>query len=485
MKHSEALECFQKAIQINNRLFEVHNNCGVALRNLKRPEEALQHFDIALAGRPDIPEAHNNRGLALFELNRHDEALVSYDNAISLKSDFVEAYSNRGNALQALKRYDQALVSYDRAISLNPQFCDAHLNRAAVFHELGLLDNALECYERALEISPDRADALTYKSIILLKLGDYRAGFDLYAKRFEGIEGMKPVSNSPAAHIPRWDGVPFEGNLLLWREQGIGDEILYASLLSLITDNRMNVVVFADKRLHSIYKRSFPNVQIFEGKSAADFGGFGAQAAIGELGSLLGVDPGKLSQRRYPYMISDPVRRSSIREAAPFNNAKPVCGISWRSAAKNIGAKKSVLLSDLAPLITMPDISFVNLQYGDVTDEINAARRDLGVTIHQIEGLDVTNDIDGLLALIDACDIVFTTSNVTAHLAGAIGKKTVVLVSSGNALLWYWSAAPHNSWYPSVRIVGQETHGDWHRPIMEAADLIRSCLFESQSDGRS
>jgi ADP-heptose:LPS heptosyltransferase len=153
-----------------------------------------------------------------------------------------------------------------------------------------------------------------------------------------------------------------------------------------------------------------------------------------------------------------------------------VCGIAWRSANKQFGGEKSIALADMAPVLEAAGLSFVNLQYGSVDAEIEQAREALGVSIHQVPGLDVFNDIDGLLALIDACDLVVTTSNVTAHLAGAMGKRGCVMVPYAKGRIWYWHLKDAFSlWYPSLRVFYQEDPKSWSSTIRAVALWVKDC----------
>ena len=146
-----------------------------------------------------------------------------------------------------------------------------------------------------------------------------------------------------------------------------------------------------------------------------------------------------------------------------------LCGISWRSGNKRMGASRSLGLADLAPVLTLPGFSFVNLQYGEVAADIAALRERLGVNVQQAMGVDVFHDIDGLLALIDLCDVVLTIDNVTAHLAGALGKASIVLVPTGRGRYWYWGGEERSIWYPSLKLVYQEEVGAWGPGIASAA----------------
>jgi predicted O-linked N-acetylglucosamine transferase (SPINDLY family) len=148
------VELIKRAIGLNPKVAEAHNNLGNALMDLKRPAEALASCDKAITLKPDYAEAHYNRGNALMDLKRPAEALASYDKAIALKPNFAEPHSNRGNALMVLQRPAEALASYDKAIALKPDFADAHSNRGSVFHKLKRHEEAASAYAKVLAIEP-------------------------------------------------------------------------------------------------------------------------------------------------------------------------------------------------------------------------------------------------------------------------------------------------------------------------------------------
>jgi ADP-heptose:LPS heptosyltransferase len=264
--------------------------------------------------------------------------------------------------------------------------------------------------------------------------------------------------------------------LLLWAEQGIGDEVFFAGLLPAAQRDFTRISLVADERLHPVFKRSFPTVNLL-GKSLLHEQyfdtGFDCQAPIGDLFSLLKLDEQSVRSTRASYLKVNLERRKSY--FSYFEKSKMICGIAWESSNKQFGTLKSLDLKRLKELLRLPDFQFVNLQYGSVDVEIDRVRADLGVDIQQIPGLDIFNDIDGLLALIDACDVVVTSSNVTAHLAGAIGKRAAVLVPYGKGRLWYWHDNDEYSfWYPSLRLFYQDSPADWGTPINNCVQWIRS-----------
>ncbi|MCA3554394.1 tetratricopeptide repeat protein [Aestuariivirga sp.] len=464
---AEALESLRQALALKPGDAQCHLEAGNALKDLKRGEEAIAAYDVALRLDPRLAEAHNNRGIALRDGGRPDEALADYDAALRLRPRYAEAHSNRGNALKELGRLEEALACHDRAIALRPAYAEAHYNRANALAEMGRSDAALESFDAALRLRPDYAEAQHNKAQLLLGLGRFGEGFGLYHWRWKS-----PAFSSarPPLALPAWDGRA-DGPVLLWGEQGIGDEILHASLLSLLPEG-LSATLAVDRRLLAIFRRSFPQVRVIDGALPPE-GHFTAQAALGDLGHLLHADAARIAARRMPFLRADAARRDGLRLDNPFLARRPVCGLSWKSANKKFGAEKSLRLIDLAPLIATPGMSFVNLQYGEVEDEIAEVRAALGVSVHQGEGLDVFNDIDGLLALVDLCDAVLTTSNVTAHLAGALAKRGVVLAPSGKGCLWYWQGGPNDLWYPSLRRIAQDRAGQWQAAIRMAATAIK------------
>jgi ADP-heptose:LPS heptosyltransferase len=116
---------------------------------------------------------------------------------------------------------------------------------------------------------------------------------------------------------------------------------------------------------------------------------------------------------------------------------------------------------------------FVSLQYGSTADEIEFVEKNIGIKIHTIDGLDIFNDIDGLVSLISLCDLVVTTSNITAHLTGAIGKKGMVLMPFSKGKIWYWhSGVGPSLWYPSLELVSQSQMNDWTDPINKCKEWV-------------
>ena len=134
-------------------------------------------------------------------------------------------------------------------------------------------------------------------------------------------------------------------------------------------------------------------------------------------------------------------------------------------------------MSQLEPILGNPKLEFVNLQYGEIDSDLQDVEKKFDKKIHQVKNIDLFNDIDSLLALIDACDIIITTSNATAHLAGSIGKRGCVLVPFSQGKIWYWHLNDDFSfWYPSLKIFYQTDRHDWSDTIKQATRWIEEIL---------
>jgi hypothetical protein len=410
-----------------------------------------------------------------YELKRFDLALVDYDKAITLKSNFAEAHMNRGNALKELMRFDDALNAYERAITFNPNYVEAYSNRGVALQELKRIDEAISCFDKAISLEPQYAEASHNKSLILLLKGEFKKGWELYKWRWR-----IRASSTERFHtkIPHWDGINSDNslNVFLWAEQGIGDEIFYFGILKNFFKIDSRVIISSDKRLHGIFKRSMPKVEFIDRKkidtefieSTIDF-----QAPMGDLGYFYSVNKIFDANQHKPFLHVNNFSSVGVEKRNHVFKGKILCGLSWKSANKDIGLSKSLNLIELAPLLLIDNVEFVSLQYGSTKDEIEYIQKIIGKKIHIMDELDIYNDIDGLLSLISDCDFVVTTSNITAHLTGSIGKKGMVLLPFSKGKIWYWhSGEGQSTWYPSLQLASQTQMNDWTYPIQKCKDWI-------------
>lgn len=262
---------------------------------------------------------------------------------------------------------------------------------------------------------------------------------------------------------------PGDARVLAWGEQGIGDRILLAGMLADLHEAAGDVAVETEPRLVPLLARSFPALEILaEGEPPAG-SGFMSQIALGALGQHFRKQPDAFPSRS-TYLRADPARTAALRHRYTIAPDRLLIGISWCSRNAAFGRFKSVGLAEWAPILAVPGVTFVNLQYGDTHDE--RSRIEAPHILHDAT-IDPLRDLDGAASQIAAMDLVITTSNTTAHMAGALGIETWTLLPSGPGLLWYWFQDREDSpWYPSMRLFRQHRPGDWTELIARVASRL-------------
>lgn len=471
-----AIESFDAAISIKPDSAEAFFSRGNAQEDLDQLAQAIDSYECAIRINPDFVEAYFQRANALKKCNDLNRAIKNYDRVIALKPDFAEAHFNRGNALSELKKLEAAVESYERAISLKPGYVGAYFNGGLVLEELKRLEKAMAYYDHVIAINPNHAEAQWSKSLLLLSTSlsspserNLEEGWKLYEWRSK-IDG---VIFHPIKIANEWDGHKIKGSLLVLTEQGLGEEIFYAGILNDLQGKAGNITAWVDPRLITLYQRSFKHINFISKKLPVNAKDYDAQIYMASLGRYFRASHEALRDNvQTPYLKSCHEKTTRLRQQLT-SHKKLLCGLSWVSKNLTVGSEKSLGLRDLTSILTLPDIEFVNLQYGDTQEEQTAFYNETGVKLTQVADIDNSHDIDGLAALINACDIVLTISNTTAHLAGALGKPVIVMLPYAKGLLWYWHDGHHNNpWYPTAKLIKQHKSGDWQSMM----DQIKKAL---------
>jgi tetratricopeptide (TPR) repeat protein len=465
-RSDEAIFYYDKALSLKSEYAEAWSNKGVTLHELKRFDEAIAHFDKALSLKPDYHEAWSNKGLTLHGLKRYDEAISHYDKALSLKLDYHEAWSNQGLTLHELKRYDEAIANYGKALSIKPDYHEAWSNKGLTLQELKRYDEAITNYDKALSLKPDYAEAWSNKGMLNLFLKKYQAGWENYDWRLKTKDFQSKMA---IEGLVLWNGSNCK-HLLIYSDQGVGDIIFYASILGIAKNKVENITISIDIRLIPILSRSFPEIVFIDKNELLDTCLYDAQISFGSLPVVLNMRP-EMVGRSVPYLIHNNVLTRSI-------NKQLKCGVAWKSNNQKIGKDKSILLSDLNDILQVDGYEFINLQYGDTQEEIKNLEDNYGTKLTTINGIDIFNNIDGVLSIIQTCDVIVTTSNLTAHLAGALGKITFLLVPYSAGRIWYWHEERISSWYPSISLYSQDQNFKWNGAIKNIASRLENEIFK-------
>ena len=273
---------------------------------------------------------------------------------------------------------------------------------------------------------------------------------------------------------PAWTGGADE-RLFVWLEQGVGDQILFGTMLPELQQRPGKTSVWIHPKLQPLMARSLPGLDFVPQDWVREPSRYDTQVPIGSLGRFLRPDTGAFGGTDGAYLRADPARVGQMRQSLGAD-PRPVCGISWWSRNEKIGAGKSMRPADLEPLLQVSGCRFASLQYSPTAADLDAFRALRPDFIENIGGVDYHDYVDGLAAVIEACDLVITISNTTAHLAGALGKPTLLLVPV-HERLWYWTPVEGRSlWYRSVVVLTQDTYGQWSGPVAQARELLHKHL---------
>jgi tetratricopeptide (TPR) repeat protein len=413
-------------------------------------------------------------GFLFNEIKRFDKAIEMYNAAIKINPNNAQAHYNKSVALGNLQCFSEAILECDETIKMNPSFLMAYNLKTSFLINLKQFKEALNLIDQIILRNFDNAEALCNKSIINFYQNNFQDAWFFYESRW-GVENRKPYLISSNSILHSFDVK--NKNIYIWAEQGLGDQILFCTMLRDAIKTQNQFIVSLDPRLIPIYTRSFSNssnIKFVSYNEIIDESLYDYHLPQGSLGKFFRTSVNNFeNQATSLYLKADNNKSLKYSRSIQFKNKK-VCGISWKSKHKEIGRLKSIDLKDFMPIFKIPNIIFINLQYGDITFDLKELKDELGVEINVIESIDIFNDLDSLASLIDICDFVCSTSNVTIHLAGALGKESYLFTPYSEAKIWYWSHQndSHSLWYPSISIFSQPEIDDWETPIKSVANLL-------------
>jgi tetratricopeptide (TPR) repeat protein len=451
---------------------EPWTNLGLCLSRQKRLQEARSILEYALEIDPDYLPAMNNLGEVYQELGEHDLQMKNCLHAVSKHPNSALAFNNLGSAFVELAMFEEAKNAFNQCLLIDPFSFEARFNLAKIASRTGDSQLALEYLETAkaknLAKNQRQSDMLDLQlGIEYLICGRLEAGWALYEK---GFSSAIPVSLARGPQrqfsVPMWDAQSLAPGkrLMIWREQGVGDEIRFASLIPLLPESvRNSLVLECDHRLVNLFARSMPEVRVrAESQSMSDFD---CHLPIGSLPRLL-MNSVNVLGGAAPLLKPDPRDMEKFAGRLAQFKDKKLVGVCWRShklsASRN---KKYTALEDWRSILSIPGVVFVNLQYGECEEEIQQIERELGIHILRWEDLDLMNDFSGTAALIKNLDLVVSISSAVVPLAGAVSAQTLCMTYQNWVLLGEKNLYP---WFPSVTPVAVS----YSEPMATALPLV-------------
>ncbi|MFQ5533291.1 MAG: tetratricopeptide repeat protein [Sphingomonadales bacterium] len=429
-----ALQVFEQALAGNENDTDVISALGNMALDMNYPELALKMFSVFTALEPGSFVGYNNQATALRQLERFDEAIATVQHAIPLFPTAAELWNTLASIVTERDGLEASLVFYEEALRLNPKMVSAASNLARAYNHTGYFDKTIEVAGRAIEIDPEFIEAHFVISTALLATGQLKRGWAEYEWR------KHPARRDVTLYthgVKRWEGDDLTGKrLLICAEQGIGDELLFASCFPDIIDKAEQLVIGCDSRLVSLYERSFPGSLVGH---YADFYANGTRhrhfpfleeagpidfaIECGSLPRYLRSDFDSFPERR-SFLEPDPARVAHWRSRLDAIDGNLKVGICWRSGViTHERSKEYTSLEQWGPILTTPGVTFVNLQYDECTAELDAAKEKFGVTIHGWDDLDLKNDFEATTSLSRALDLVICPTTAPGITAASVGTE--------------------------------------------------------------
>lgn len=468
-QYDDAIALFKAVICLKPDFADAYNNLGNALRDSARFEEAVSAFYRGSELQPNSADIHNNLGAAFSDLGRFDDAIVAFRNAVDLQPDFAAAYYNLGNSLKDNGQLDEAVAVFHQCIALRPDFEDAYTNLGAAFYELGRSDDGIVAYERAIHIKPNCPNANFSLANMLLLKGAFLEGWMKYEWRFNGD---KPVIMPREFSKPVWTGDNLAGKtILLYGEQGLGDQIQFSRYASLLASGGARVILETTPELTRLL-RTVPGVAqvIAMGDDLPNYDyHLSMMSAPYRCATTLDTIPLNI-----PYVSADATQAKSwLDRLTCFKGIK--VGLVWAGAPRlhhrtshAIDRRRSMTLAQMTPLLDLPGVTFISLQKGAASAQLDT----FTAAVRPHDWMGQMNDYADTAALVANLDLVITVDTSVAHLAGALGKPVWILSRFDGC--WRWLLDRDDSpWYPTARLFRQPAPGDWETVIEKIGCELR------------
>lgn len=441
------------------------------------PAAGISAYLHVLALEPNQSQTLYNLAQLHRRLGQTSEAIACLTKLLELAPDHADGHFHLASCHRHAGDIAQAIFHYRQAIAHRPNFAAALSNLGNLLKDAGNYADARQCLEQALAIQPELPEAQFNLAILDLLAGDLAKGWPGMAQRWRS-----PSFPSPTRYFtcPPWPGDDLTGRrLLIWGEQGVGDEIILAQMIGAVAQQTIDCIVECDPRLVPLLARSFPQISVIPRGDPTllpnlprpvDF-----HCSLVDLGAALRQDFHHFP-RHSGYLRPPALLTTSLRHRYRTGTGdRPVIGLSWSSSNPTFGRQKSIALANLAPILTAIPARFVSLQYGADPNDIAATAQRLGVDLVFDGDIDPLIDLDGFAAQVAAMDLIITTSSTTAHMAGALGKPCWVLVPAGTGLLWYWFLERTDSpWYPSATLFRQPHDGNWSPVLQDIATRLKA-----------
>jgi len=461
----EACQCLERAVQLAPANAVFLANLAAAYQKSGRPQQAVDIFRRAIQAGGESPQLLSNLALALKDAGQVVESLAVFERALALQPNYATAHFNRANLLLDEGRLDEAIVGYRRAIDLDQRDAGALCKLGVAHFDRAEMEIAIEYFDRALAVQPNYPEARRNRGIAWLAVGDFGRGWVEWEHRLV-CDGFVPRVTAG----PRWQGELLAGRtLLVHAEQGLGDTLQFVRYVPLLERFGGRVLLEVQPALVPLLRQSGFDRWLVAGDARPPYD---VQCPLLSLPRFVPDESGK---PYWPgeYLAADPQRANKWRERLKHIEGFRV-GIAWAGSAEHPHNRfRSLTLEQLSPLAAVPGIRLVSLQKGPSAEESRELLARLNVAV-----IDEPWDVDGAFldtaAIMQSLDLVITVDTSIAHLAGALGRPTWVLLQYSPDWRWQLSG-DSTAWYPTLRLFRQSSLGAW-TPVVQCASSELAAL---------
>ncbi|HEY8749453.1 MAG TPA: tetratricopeptide repeat protein [Tepidisphaeraceae bacterium] len=498
-RSEEACAAYRRAAELSPQLAEAYFHLGNALKRQKRMCEAAEAYGHALAARPSYAEALHNLGMVFEEESRWEDAVAAFRQVVKLRPSLQSAFHGLGLSLRAMGKLEDAIVALRQAVALDPNSFDSLILLADCVQQFGtnqealglyrqalvlrpdnpltlvkcgdILDRgqnpdaAMKMFSRALEILPNYPEAVLNRAICLLRQGQFEEGWKGYDARWHI---QKRLYDREAIQQPLWNGEDLrDRRLLLHLEQGMGDSIQFARYIPLLVGQGARVIVRCPPALLRLFSENLGVQQVLtKDEPLPDFDFHLPLLSVPRvMGTTLDTIPAQV-----PYLLPSADLVEHWRSRLSSDSSKIRIGLAWAGSPTHGHDRiRSMPFAEFAPLRSVRHASFYSLQVGLGRNQITESAGGLPVT----DLGDELHDFADTAAAMMNLDLVVSVDTAVAHLAGALGRTTWLLLP--HSFEWRWLLKRSDSpWYPTMRIYHQNHPGDWTSVMREVvAELLK------------
>jgi len=475
-----ALLDLAKVVEADNKNITALVNFSVALIRCNMQIDAKPVLEYVLELDPKNFDAHINLCNIYQSQGQSEESLKLAIRAIEIRPNSMIAYNNLGTAFGDLNMVKEAREALSIAYQIDPKYLTTAINLGQIEVKLSNFSEAAQIFEKLLllkNISTSELELVKYYlSYCYLHLGKISEGWDNYEFGSGSLLPVAALRSRRKFKQPKWNGENINGKkLLIWREQGLGDEIEFATCLTDVSELNLDVTLECDARLVDIYQRTFPSFHVRPESITVDYlpvaDDFDVQCAVGSLPRLFRRDIKAFEREIIPLKIKESATNDFQARLSKYSEKKLV-GICWRSGIFSIARNLNyTALVDWQELLTQSDFQFVNLQYGDCESELLEIENLLGIDIIRWQDLDLKNDFENLFGLIKNLDAVVTVGTAVSSIAASCNVPTYLLIKPSWLMLGQKDIYP---WYRCITPLVAENDAHVAEKIKLIPELIRN-----------